>query len=121
METLKGKIEHMITAMNGPPDHEEIENKRLLDELENTAQEIKDDLQECKKKLIERIQRDDEAWYSSTERILLDESMQAIFARCETQLAYLRTVFKEYQNRNKLKLPPEEIKARTRTIDLLRH
>ena len=111
----------MITAMNGPPDHEEIENKRLLDELENTAQEIKDDLQECKKKLIERIQRDDEAWYSSTERILLDESMQAIFARCETQLAYLRTVFKEYQNRNKLKLPPEEIKARTRTIDLLRH
>ena len=56
----------------------------------------------------------------STERILLDEAIKAIFATCETQLAYLRTIFKEYQNRNKLKIPPEELKARTRNIDLLR-
>lgn len=96
LETLKGKIEHMITAMNGPPDYEQLENNRLLDELENTSKEIKVDLQECKNKLVERIQRDDEAWYSSNERILLDEEISNIFARCETQLAYLRTVFKEY-------------------------
>ena len=52
LETLKGKIEHMITAMNGPPDHEEIENNRLLDELENTSKDIKEELRECRDKLV---------------------------------------------------------------------
>ena len=120
LETLKGKIEHMIQAMDGPPDHEEIENRRLLSELETTSKKIKDELQECKLKLIERIKKDDANWYASKERILLDEEIKAIFASCETQLAYLRTIFKEYQNKNKLKIPPEELRARTRNIDLLR-
>ncbi len=47
LETLKDKIEHMIQAMDGPPDHEELENKRLLDELESTADKIKEELKEC--------------------------------------------------------------------------
>lgn len=63
LETLKGKIEHMIQAMDGPPDHEELENKRLLTELETTAEQIKEELKSCKDKLIERVARDDNAWY----------------------------------------------------------
>lgn len=31
-----------------------------------------------------------------------------------------RAVFKEYQNRNKLKIPRKELEARTQIIDLLR-
>lgn len=42
----------MIQAMDGPPDHEELENKRLLDELESTAAKIKEELAECQDKLI---------------------------------------------------------------------
>jgi len=42
--------------MDGPPDHEELENKRLLDELENTAAKIKEELAECQDKLIQRAQ-----------------------------------------------------------------
>ena len=45
--------------MDGPPDHEEIENNRLLSELETTSKKIKDELSECKLKLIERIKKDD--------------------------------------------------------------
>ena len=88
LETLKGKIEHMIQAMDGPPDHEELENKRLLDELESTASSIKEELKSCKDKLIERVARDDAQWYGSKERILLDEEIKAQFATCENQLAY---------------------------------
>ena len=120
LETLKGKIEHMIQAMDGPPDHEELENKRLLTELETTASQIKTELKECKDKLIERVSRDDTAWYSSKERILLDEEIKAQFATCENQLQYNRSIFKEYQSRNKLKIPPDELKARTERIDILR-
>ena len=120
LETLKGKIEHMIQSMDGPPDYDEIENQRLLDELENTSKQIKSELRDCSEKLEERVSRDDTEWLQSKERYFLDEDIKAIFASCESQLAYLRTVFKEYQSRNKLKIPPEELKARTRNIDLLR-
>jgi len=106
--------------MDGPPDHEELENKRLLTELETTASQIKTELKECKDKLIERVSRDDTAWYSSKERILLDEEIKAQFATCENQLQYNRSIFKEYQSRNKLKIPPDELKARTERIDILR-
>eukprot|EP00354_Favella_ehrenbergii_P004409 CAMPEP_0170451110 /NCGR_PEP_ID=MMETSP0123-20130129/459_1 /TAXON_ID=182087 /ORGANISM="Favella ehrenbergii, Strain Fehren 1" /LENGTH=68 /DNA_ID=CAMNT_0010712689 /DNA_START=20 /DNA_END=226 /DNA_ORIENTATION=+ len=68
--------------MDGPPDHEEVENKRLLDELETTAASIQDELKSCKDKLIERVARNDAQWYSSKERILLDEEIKALFATC---------------------------------------
>ena len=109
LDTLKGKIEHMITAMDGPPDYDEIENNRLLSELENTSKAIKEQLRECSGKLEERVSRNDADWLQSKERILLDEEIKAIFASSESQLAYLRTIFKEYQNRNKLKIPPKEL------------
>ena len=51
---------------------------------------------------------------------MLDEAIKAIFARCEDKLASLRKIFKEYQNRNKLKIPARELNARTDNIDLLR-
>ena len=50
----------------------------------------------------------------------MDEDIKAIFASCELKLADLRSIFKEYQNKNKLKLPEVIIKARTQNIDLLR-
>ena len=34
IETLKRKIAVMITALDGPPDYEELENQKLLDGLE---------------------------------------------------------------------------------------
>lgn len=74
--------------MDGPPDHEEIENQRLLTELETNANQIKEELKSCKDKLIERVARDDKNWYASKERILLDEEIKAQFATCESQLAY---------------------------------
>ena len=120
LETLKDKIEVMIQAMDGPPDHEELENKRLLSTLEDTAVQIKDELKSCKDKLIERVARDDEHWYASKERILLDEEIKAQFANCENLLQFQRSVFKEYQNRNKLKIAPDELRARTERIDILR-
>lgn len=55
LETLKGKIEHMIMAMDGPPDYDELQNNRLLEELEKTSKSIKDEIVECKEKLVERI------------------------------------------------------------------
>ena len=116
LETLKRKIEHMIQAMDGPPDYEEQENQRLLDELESTSKSIKDELKECKEKLIERLSVN----ANSNDRVVIDEDIRASFASCESQLAHLRMIFKEYQNRNKLKIPPEELKARTKNIDLLR-
>ena len=55
------------------------------------------------------------------DKVIIDEEIKEILAACESKLADLRTVFKEYQNRNKLKLPETVIKARTRNIDILRH
>ena len=106
--------------MDGPPDHEEIHNQNLLDELESTSKRIKDELGECKDKLIERMQKRDSSWKDSRERIIFEEDIKGKFDSCESQLAHLRQIFKEYQHRNKLKIPPEEIRARTRNIDLLR-
>ena len=69
---------------------------------------------------MERVQRTDPEWQTSKDRILLDEAIKAIFVRCEERLASLRRIFKEYQNRNKLKIPARELNARTNNIDLLR-
>ena len=120
LETLKAKIEDMIQSMDGPPDLEELENQRLLDEQEKTATAIIEELKECRDKLIQREERDDKQWYQSKERILLDEDIKNSFASCETKLAHQRTIFKEYQSRNKLKIPPDELKARTDVNDILR-
>ena len=47
LDTLKEKIEHMIQAMNGPPDHEENYNNQLLENLNRTTEEIKVELKDC--------------------------------------------------------------------------
>ena len=120
IETLKKKIEFMIDALDGPPDRDELENKTLLQGLEDTSNSIKADLTECKNLLVQRIERDDREWYQSKERILLDEDLKSTFESAEKKLAHLRTIFKQYQKKNKLLLPETEIKARTRNIDLLR-
>ena len=96
LDTLKEKIEHMIQAMNGPPDHEENYNNQLLENLNRTTEEIKVELKDCQEKLVERVQRTDPEWQTSKDRILLDEAIKAIFVRCEEKLASLRRIFKEY-------------------------
>ena len=92
----------------------------MLENLNKTTEEIKVELKDCQEKLVERIQRTDPEWQTSKDRILLDEAIKAIFASCEDKLASLRKIFKEYQNRNKLKIPARELNARTDNIDLLR-
>ena len=76
----------MIQAMDGPPDHEEIHNNNLLDELEKTSKNIKDELADCKEKLIERLRGNQESKQSRSvdkDRILIDEAIKGIFASCE--------------------------------------
>ena len=43
-----------------------------------------------------------------------------MFKQAEDELAYLRDVFKRYQEKNKRKIAQKEIEARSKNIDLLR-
>ena len=59
--------------------------------------------------------------FNSTERIRHDnETMQPLFDQCNDNLTYLRKVFKRYQKKNERKLSDEEIRARSKTLDILR-
>ena len=51
---------------------------------------------------------------------MVDEEIKAKFASCEDELAYLRDLFKKYQEKNKRKISQKEIEARSKNIDLLR-
>ena len=46
--------------------------------------------------------------------------MQPLFDQCNDNLTYLRKVFKRYQKKNERKLSDEEIRARSKTLDILR-
>ena len=54
IHTLKTKLETMILALDGPPDFEEAENKRLMDAFKATSAKIKTDLIQCKDQLTDR-------------------------------------------------------------------
>ena len=50
----------------------------------------------------------------------MDEEIKGMFKNCEDELAYLRDVFRKYQDKNKRKLSQQDIEARSKNIDLLR-
>ena len=50
----------------------------------------------------------------------MDEAIKLQFDSSDEALIALRKVFKEYQNKNKRKVEPAEIVARSSNIDLLR-
>ena len=52
--------------------------------------------------------------------IVMDEEIKGMFKNCEDELAYLRDVFRKYQEKNKRKLSQQDIEARSKNIDLLR-
>jgi len=43
-----------------------------------------------------------------------------VIAQCESELAYLRDVFKRYQEKNKWKVSQKELESRAKNVDLLR-
>jgi hypothetical protein len=96
------------------------DNKRNLDEFEYTSQSIKSGLNQCKSRLTERTEKIALFGYQSKERIVLDEELKGMFKQAEDELAYLRDVFKRYQEKNKRKIAQKEIEARSKNIDLLR-
>lgn len=61
-----------------------------------------------------------EQGFESKERILMDEDIKEIFGEAELNLKELRSVFKDYQNKNKRIVEPHEIENRSKNIDLLR-
>ena len=87
------------------------ENKRNLDEFEYTSMSIKNSLNTCKDRLKERTEKISLYGYYSKERIgklyifiqqiELDEEIKKLFSTCEEEHAYLRVVFKRYQEKNK--------------------
>ena len=56
IHTLKTKLETMILALDGPPDFDEAENTRLINEFEQTSKKIKSDLIQCKDQLTDRLE-----------------------------------------------------------------
>ena len=50
----------------------------------------------------------------------MDEEIKRCFTTCESNLSQLRTVFKDYQKKNKEQLTKGEILNRTTMIDKLR-
>ena len=52
--------------------------------------------------------------------VVMDEEIKGMFKNCEDELAYLRDVFRKYQDKNKRKLSQQDIEARSKNIDLLR-
>ena len=110
IQTLKTKLENMIIALDGPPDAELNENTRLLDSFETISNKVKKELHNAKGQL--ELRKDsikDKVWYSSNERTEMDEEIKATFSSCEAQLSNLRTVFKNYQKKNKEQLTKNEI------------
>jgi hypothetical protein len=54
INTLQTKIEYMILALGGKPDEDQVENKYLLNQFEQTRSEIKSELQKAHGLLKER-------------------------------------------------------------------
>lgn len=81
-----------------------------------TAQSVKTGLNACKQRLQERTEKMALFGYQSKERIskssfltplllaVMDEEIKGMFKNCEDELAYLREVFRKYQEKNKRKL-----------------
>ena len=86
----------MALALGGKPDEDQLENKHLLNQFEQTKTEIQSQLKKAHQQLLERNELIKMIGFNTKERVLIDEEIKDCFNSSEQLLIYLRDVFKGY-------------------------